>query len=135
MGKITDFFKAVFGICETQELRPDLWRLEGNSAHIQIKQAPELAAADGAIYLKGKGLKYPVLVVHTKDNGYLAFTNRCTHMGHRKLDPVAGEAILRCCSVNHSTYDLKGKRLSGPAKGDLETYDVEVINDEVVVKL
>lgn len=135
MGKVADFFKAVFGICETQELSPDLWRLEGNSAHIPIKQVPELATVDGAIYLKGKGLKYPVLVVNTKDDGYLAFTNRCTHIGHRKLDPVAGQAILRCCSVNHSTYDLQGKRLSGPAKGDLETYNVEVIGDEVVIKL
>lgn len=135
MGMIADFFKSVFGICQTNELSPDLWRFEGNSAIFPVSRVPELQTSGGAIYLKGKGLKYPVLIVRTKDNEFIGFENRCTHMGHRKVDPMSGESVLRCCSVNHSTYDFHGKRLSGPAKGDLKTYEVELANDEIVVKL
>ena len=135
MGKIGDFFKSVFGICETDELDPNLWQFEENSARIQVDKIPELQSPDGAIYLKGKGLKYPVLIVRTKDNGYLAFQNRCTHAGHRKVDPVKGESTLRCCSVNHSTYDYQGKRLSGPAKDGLKAYEVKVEDGELIVSL
>jgi len=135
MGSISDFFKSIFGICQTNELNPDLWRLEGNSARIPINQVPEFQGLEGAVYLKGKGIKFPILVVKTKDNIYLSFVNRCTHMGHRKLDPVPEKSVLRCCSVNHSTYDLQGRRLSGPAKGDIETYNVEVVDNELVFKL
>lgn len=135
MGTILDFCKSIFGICQTQALNPDLWRMEGNSARVPIDKVPAFQEAEGAVYLKGKNIKFPVLVVKTKDNTYLGFVNRCTHMGHRKLDPVPGESILRCCSVSHSTYDFQGRPLSGPAKEDLETYDVEVVDNEVVVKL
>jgi cytochrome b6-f complex iron-sulfur subunit len=135
MGNIGDFFKSVLGICETEELNSDLWRLDGADARITLGQAPQLQQPDGAVYLKGKGLKYPVLVVKAEGERYLAFANRCTHIGHRKLDPVPGKSTLRCCSVNHSTYDYEGKRTSGPAKGDLETYEVELENGELVVKL
>ena len=110
MGNLGDFFKSVFGICETGELDHDLWRIDGSEARITIGQVPQLQQPEGAVYLKGKGLKYPVLVVKAEGERYIAFTNRCTHIGHRKLDPVPGESTLRCCSVNHSTYDYEGKR-------------------------
>ena len=107
----------------------------GKGARIPIDKVPEFQGPEGAVYLKGKSIKVPVLVVKTKDNTYLGFVNRCTHMGHRKLDPVSDKSIPRCCSVSHSTYDLQGRRLSGPAKEDLETYDVTVVDNELVIKL
>ena len=112
MGFVLDFFKSIFGICQTKALSTDLWHLEGGSARIPIHKVPEFQGPEGAVYLEGKGIKFPVLVVKTKDNAYLGFVNRCTHMGHRKLDPVSDKSILRCCSVSHSTYDLQGRRLS-----------------------
>ena len=135
MGKLADFFKSVAGICETHELDTGLWRLEGNKARIQIDRVPAFRDREGAVYLKGGGLKYPVLIVKTGDNGYSAYRNRCTHIGHRKLDPVPGESKLRCCSVNHSTYDLNGVRLSGPAKGNLTVHSVDIENGELIVTL
>jgi len=135
VSKFKDIFKSILGICETAPLGDTLWRLEKNTVRIAVDRVADLQKPDGAVYLKGKGLKYPILVVKTADGNYLAFKNRCTHVGHRKLDPVPGQAALRCCSVNHSMYDYKGKRLSGPAKKDLDTYRVSLENGELVLTL
>ena len=86
------------------------------------------------MYLEGKGLEQPVLIVRTEDDRYLAFSNRCTH-GGRKLDPVPGEPVLRCCSIGHSTFDLEGNLLSGPAKEPLHRYEVAAGDGDIVISL
>ena len=128
-------FKAIFGICETKPLGGELWSLEGNKVQVKLSQMPEPLPKGGAVYLKGGGLSKPVLLLRTEDDRYLAFEDRCTHLGHRKLDPVPGESKLRCCSIGHSTYDLEGNRLSGPAKRPIACYTVEQSNGDLIITL
>lgn len=133
MPGFVGIIKSIFGICDTSSLSPDLWSTEGNKVRVKVSQMPEPLQEGGAVYLKGQGLKNPVLLLRTQDDQYLAFANRCTHFGHRKLDPVPGQRILRCCSVNHSTFDYEGKRLSGPAKNSLTRYSVELSDGELII--
>lgn len=131
---IVNFFKAIFGICATQPLAPELWTIENNRIHVKPGQIPEMGTKRGAVYMQGKGLQKPVLLVRGDNDEYLAFANSCTH-GGRKLDPVAGEPILRCCSIGHSTFDYHGKRLSGSAVNDLTIYQVEQQEDSLIITL
>ena len=85
-------------------------------------------------YLKDKGLDVPILVLKGEDGRYHAFSNKCTHMG-RKLDPVQGKEVLRCCSVNHATFDYQGNVIGGPAKGPLTVYEVELTDNEIVIRV
>ncbi|GAB6163288.1 hypothetical protein JCM12298_24480 [Desulfothermus naphthae] len=133
MSKIGDIFKAVLGICRTKELSPHLWNLEQNKIYIDLEKVPELQKKDGAVYLKGKGLKYPVLIIRDGDKDFLAFVNRCTHIGHRKLDPVPEKKEIRCCSLFHSTFDYKGNKLRGPAKKPLTPFPVKCVNNTLIV--
>ena len=96
--------------------------------------ATVLVEKGGAAYLKGKGLNKPVLVVRGDDGKLYAYQDRCTHAG-RKIDPVAGEGKLKCCSINHSTFDYDGKPLSGPAKHDIKRYDTEESAGRLIIKL
>lgn len=134
MAFFTDFFKALFGICETPPLDPELWTPGENQVTIRLAEAPGLAPVGGAVRLEGKGLVSPVLIVHGDAGEYLAFENRCTHFG-RKLDPVEGESELRCCSLFHSRFDYQGSKLSGLAKGTLKKYPVEKRGEELIVTL
>ncbi len=134
MSAIVDFFRAIAGICQTASLSPELWRVEGSSARVQVSNVPELQAAGGAVYLKGTGLSTPILIVKKQDGGYLCAENRCTHMG-RKLDPVPGKEVLRCCSVNHSTFDFEGNKLGGPASKPLSLLKSKEENGELVIEL
>ncbi len=132
MSVIVDFFKAVAGICQTRPASPESWRLDGNKATVRVGEVPELQSTGGAVYLKGKGLKIPVLIVRDEDNNYRCFSNQCTHFG-RKLDPVPGKSVLRCCSVNHSTFDLQGAKLTGPAKKPIQVYPAELEDGNLVI--
>ena len=126
--------KSLLGICETKPLSGDLWSLEGNKVRVKLSQMPEPLQKGGAVYLKGGGLPVPVLLLRTEDDRHLAFVNRCTHFG-RKLDPVPGEPVIRCCSVFHSTYDLEGKNISGAAKRPLTRYAAEQSAGDLIITL
>lgn len=134
MSVIVDFFKAVAGICKTVPLSPDLWNISGAKARIKIGQVAELQSPGGAVYLKGKELTTPILIVRKQDGGFLCAENRCTHMG-RKLDPVRGQEVIRCCSVSHSTFDFKGLVSRGPARKPLSLLRSRVENGDLVIEL
>lgn len=134
MTSIAGLFKSILGICETKPLSPDMWSVEDGKVRIKLGQVPELSHKGGAVYLKGQGLDKPVLVFRTDDDQYLAFVNSCPH-GKRKIDPVPGESSLRCCSVGHSKFDYEGNKLSGPGKGSLTRYQVDLSDDDLVITL
>jgi cytochrome b6-f complex iron-sulfur subunit len=128
-------FKAIFGICETKELDSPSWRMDGGRVLVKLEDVPELNKKDGAVFLKGRGLTKPLLLVRAEDGSVLAFANRCSHLLGRKVDPVPGESRLRCCSLGHSEYGYDGKVLSGPANEPLLKYAVEIQNGDIVVTL
>jgi Rieske Fe-S protein len=127
-------FKAILGICDTKPLSGNLWSLEENKVRVKLSQMPEPLQKGGAVYLKGGGLTQPVFLLRTEDDRYLAYEDRCTHFG-RKLDPVPGEAKLRCCSLFHSTYDLDGKNITGAAKSPLTRYTVEQSDGDLIITM
>lgn len=134
MSGLIGFFKALLGICETKPLDPALWSVDAETVKLKVVQKPDVLPKGGGIYVQGRGLKIPLLVIHTQDDDYLAFTNSCPH-GHRKIDHVTDSRILKCCSVNHSTFDYDGKRLSGPAKDALVRHAVSIDGADLVVKM
>ncbi len=134
MAALLNLLKSVAGISETKPLAQDLWRLDGNTVTVKVDKAPELLRPGGAVYLTGNGLKEPILVVSDNEGGFHSFSNRCTHFG-RKLDPVPGKPALRCCSVNHSTFDYQGANLKGPAKKPIHVYKTELKNSELIINI
>jgi nitrite reductase/ring-hydroxylating ferredoxin subunit len=134
MSGMVDFLKALAGICETRPLSHDLWQLQGDRISVNVEAVGELQRPGGAVYLSGKGLKLPLLIVRTEQGDYRCLVNRCTHM-RRRLDPVPGKPALRCCSVNHSTFDYTGQKLSGPGNNSLKTYRCEAKDGTLVIFL
>jgi len=45
--------------------------------------------------IRSNNLPVRVLVVYGEDGEYRAFQNRCTHMGHRRLDSVPGTSTVQ----------------------------------------
>lgn len=133
MLSISGLFKAVMGICETQPLNPDLWQLEGDKLRVKISQLPELCQRGSAIYMKGPGLKQPVLLLRTQDDQYYAFENR-SHRG-KKLDPGVKEGTLRCCGVGHVVYDLQGQPITEPGKKPLARYPLERAGGDLLITI
>ena len=78
----------------------------------------------------------PVGGVHTEhdfilfmlDNGPLAVSRKCTHLGCRVN--FRQELNLIECPCHQSRFSIQGTRLAGPAKEDLTTFAVKVMEGE-----
>ncbi|MFC1811929.1 Rieske (2Fe-2S) protein [Thermodesulfobacteriota bacterium] len=128
-------FTRIFGICETRlPGNGRSWEYSGNTVDIDLKQVPELLKPGGAIRLEGNGLPERLLVVHGNDDRFYAFRNRCTHRG-RRVDPIAGTALICCCSVSRSAFDYSGSVACGPADGPLKSYKTEAEGDTLTLSL
>ncbi|MBW1990005.1 MAG: Rieske 2Fe-2S domain-containing protein [Deltaproteobacteria bacterium] len=128
------FWQRILGIPQTgMPTDPGCWTMEDGKVVINLARAPELKEAGGALRLEGPPLPGRYLVVKGADGSYHAFENRCTHLGHRRLDPLPGGEGVQCCSVNKSTYNLSGEKLKGPAPRDVKSFPVSVEGEKLVV--
>ena len=127
--------KRIFGICDTR-LPADsgCLKFSGSTVEIDLSRVPELEKSGSAIRLEGSGLPERILVLHGNDGGFHAFKNRCTH-ARRRIDPVAGESLIRCCSVGKSTFDYEGQVVSGMAKKPLNVFSVKSQDDKLIISL
>jgi nitrite reductase/ring-hydroxylating ferredoxin subunit len=130
------FFQRLLGIPQTQKpALTECWHYDTGKLVIDLQKVPELRSPGGAVRLEGKNLPTRVLVVFSEDQTYRAYRNQCTHFGHRRLDPVPGTNTVQCCSINTSTFDSDGKTLLGPAPHSIHCYQLEVINETLIVAI
>lgn len=109
------------------------WEFEDGKLTITLDAAPELQTPGGAIRLEGRALPLRVLVVFGEDRQYRAYHNKCTHFGHRRLDPIPGTDRVQCCSINKSIFDSGGENISGPAGHSIKRFPVEQDQDKLIV--
>jgi nitrite reductase/ring-hydroxylating ferredoxin subunit len=130
------FFQRLLGISSTAEPATDsCWNYADGRLTVHLDTAAELKTPGGAIRCEGKNLPERVLVVHGEDGEYRAFRNRCTHVGHRRLDPVPGTDTVQCCSISKSTYDASGKKIFGPAPQPITRYPVKEEQGELIISM
>ncbi|PIE68608.1 MAG: (2Fe-2S)-binding protein [Deltaproteobacteria bacterium] len=113
----------------------ECWQHDQGKLVIDLLKVPELREPGSAIRLEGKGLPLRILVVLGNDQRYRAYHNRCTHLGHRRLDPVPGTSTLQCCSVSKSTFAVDGKVIAGPAPRPIRCYPVEKVEEKLIITL
>ncbi len=129
-------WQRIFGISATSKPQNENgWQYQGGQLTVSLEQIPELTQAGTAVRFEGKNLPQRVLVVFGEDEQYRAFHNRCTHLGHRRLDYVPGTDTVQCCSVNKSTYTFEGEKIHGPTPRPVHTYPVEVEESELRIRI
>jgi nitrite reductase/ring-hydroxylating ferredoxin subunit len=130
------FFQRIFGLPATPKpIDPQCWSFGDGKVVIDLNRARELDKPGGALRVESGGLPMRMLVVRGDDGAFYAFHNRCTHIGHRRLDPVPGTGTVQCCSVGKSTYTYDGKKVYGPPTGPIKTFKVEVEGERLIVFL
>jgi len=131
-----NIFQRIFGVPATPKpIDQQCWTFSDGKIMIDLKRAPELEKVGGALRLEGDGLPRRVLVIRGDNGAFFAFHNRCTHIGHRRLDPVPGAGTVQCCSVGKSTYTYDGSKIYGPPTGPIGTFKVELDSERVIVSL
>ena len=73
----------------------------------------------------------PVLLIHTGDNEWRAFSAVCTHLNCTVQYQEASHQIW--CACHNGLYNLNGQVVSGPPPKALEEYAVRIRGEEVVI--
>ena len=129
-------WQRIFGISATEVPQDENgWSYQTGQLTINLERISELTRPGTAVRFEGKNLPERILVVFEGEGKYRALRNRCTHLGHRRLDFVPGTETIQCCSVNKSTFTLAGEKIYGPAPQPIHTYPVEIIEKELRIPI
>lgn len=74
----------------------------------------------------------PGLLILTAEREYKAMAATCTHLDCTVQ--YRDDTHQVWCACHNGTYDLSGRNLSGPPPRPLETYEVHVRGDEIIVE-
>jgi len=124
----------ISGKSSTPAVPPEASHVSDSKLVIDLARVPELAVVGGSAKFVPAGSEKKLLIVRSGDNQFDVFINRCTHAG-RELEYLRDEKRLRCVSFGHSEFDLQGRKLGGPAKGDLTKLAITRTGDSLEIAL
>jgi cytochrome b6-f complex iron-sulfur subunit len=124
----------ISGTSSMPAVLPDAARVSDTKLVIDLARVPALAVVGGSAKWVPAGSDKKVIIVRSGHNQFEAFINRCTHAG-KELEYLHDEKKLQCVSFGSSEFDLEGRRLSGPAKGDLAKLAITRIGDSLEILL
>ena len=101
---------------------------ESTSRSVVAAKANELKNNSGKVFKFGSK---PALLVRTAEGEYRAFTAVCTHLNCTVQYREDLHQIW--CACHNGTFDLAGRNVSGPPPRPLETFQVNVQGEDVVV--
>ncbi len=75
--------------------------------------------------------KRPGILIHTPLGQLKAFSAVCTHLNCTVQ--YESESSIIWCACHNGKFDLNGQVISGPPPRPLESYQVKVVSDQVIV--
>ena len=105
---------------------PDI--AESAALSVSAGSARALRANDGRSVPFGSE---PAIIVRTTEGELRAFAATCTHLACTVQYRSDLQHIWCACHNGH--YDLNGRNIAGPPPRPLESYDVNVKEDEIVI--
>lgn len=83
------------------------------------------------VLVQASGLEFPVCLYRHSDNDYSALYMKCTHQGCQ-VDAFASALV---CPCHGSEFDTRGRVSQSPAETDLQTFEVEAIENYIYISL
>jgi len=112
------------------------YRRDGSRVIVSLTAADRLNSVGGAVRFTldgGEDAEVKIVVVHSEDEAYQAFADRCTHRG-KELDYLSEDKKLQCRS-GKAQFDLEGNVITGPAKSALLVYPTRREGDQLVIEV
>jgi nitrite reductase/ring-hydroxylating ferredoxin subunit len=128
------FFGGLPQCCRTPELRPEAIRFEASTLSIDLEKAGELRKVGSAAAIVDGRRNFDIIVVRLGRRQFVALDRSCTHNGAQCTYDNKRRA-LRCTSLNHAEYDLKGTLLHGRTHGNLRAYEARLTGSTLQIRL
>jgi nitrite reductase/ring-hydroxylating ferredoxin subunit len=112
------------------------YRRDGDRVIVSLTAANQLNPVGGAARFTldgGEDAGVKIVVVHSEDETYQAFADRCTHRG-KTLDYLHEGKRLQCRS-GKAQFDLEGNVIKGPAESALLVYPTRREGDQLVIEV
>ena len=103
-------------------------RSEATQSSVVAAKADDLAPNQGKVFRFGNR---PGLLVRLANGEYRAFSAVCSHL--QCTVQYRSDLSQIWCACHNGMFNLNGEVLSGPPPAPLETYQVAVREDEIVV--
>ncbi|GAB2706474.1 bifunctional 3-phenylpropionate/cinnamic acid dioxygenase ferredoxin subunit [Nocardia thraciensis] len=105
-------------------------RPETSETELLVARLDDLPPGEVATVRTGGGV--PISVFHTEE-GLFAIDDTCTHQDASLADGWVEDCAVEC-PLHDSCFDLRTGKVSGPpAKVAVRTYEVRVVNGDVLV--
>jgi cytochrome b6-f complex iron-sulfur subunit len=73
----------------------------------------------------------PGILIHTGEGELIAFSAICSHLTCSVLFESDTQTLL--CPCHNGKFDLSGNVISGPPPAPLESFDVEISGEDIVI--
>jgi nitrite reductase/ring-hydroxylating ferredoxin subunit len=128
------FFSAFPQCCRTPEVNPDAVRFGARALSVDLTKADELRRAGSAASVVNRERNLDIIIIRLGRRQFAALDRSCTHNG-AQCTYDQKRHTLRCTSLNHAEYDLKGTLLHGRTHGNLRTYEARLAGSILEVRL
>ena len=129
---------AINGISNTPAASSQCFTVKDDRMFIHLKKTNSLSYSGGTLKLSyidpGTLARTKVLLIHTGNNQYQAYENKCTQCGG-ELEYDSTSRIINCVSIARSKFNLKGEVIKGPARENLRLFPTSMEGDEIVLDL
>jgi Rieske Fe-S protein len=73
----------------------------------------------------------PVILIRNSDGEFAALAATCTHLDC--IVQFREDTQQVWCACHNGVYDIKGRNVSGPPPRPLDVYNVNLVNDEIII--
>jgi cytochrome b6-f complex iron-sulfur subunit len=122
IGWLSSVFYPIFSYLKPPKIP------EANVNSVKAGLASEFPDNTGKIIKFGR---IPVLLVKIDSQNFRAFSATCTHLDC--IVQYRQDTKQIWCACHNGTFDLNGRNVSGPPPKPLETYQVNLVNDEIII--
>ncbi len=120
--------------CYTPVLRDESVDFEARSFSIDLQKAVELRQVGSAAAVISRERDLNIIVIRAGKHKFVALDRSCTHNG-AQCTYDRKRRTVRCTSLNHAEFDLKGTLLHGRTHGNLRAYTVRLKGSTLQVQL
>jgi nitrite reductase/ring-hydroxylating ferredoxin subunit len=128
------FFGSFPQCCRTPALGPEAFRFEARSLSVDLEKAGELRQVGSAAAVVDGERNLDIIIIRLRRHQFAVLDRSCTHNG-AQCTYDQKRHTLRCTSLNHAEYDLKGTLLHGRTHGNLRTYEARLAGSILQIRL
>jgi len=113
---------------QTPLVASDAYEVEQDkTVKVTLAKVSQLAKVGGSAAITDPKLPEPVIIARTGEQDYVVACSKCPHRA-KALSYDHENKRFECSSLGSGKYGLDGKKISGPGKGCLKLYPVQIAN-------